>query len=67
MLVRRQQRIFAEPLSQGGAVFLTACAQGATLDQASEQALVAEPTLALGPFFSNLLSSGVSPHLNHTF
>ncbi|ATF93841.1 HvfC/BufC N-terminal domain-containing protein [Cedecea neteri] len=59
LLVRRQQRIFAEPLSQGGAVFLTACRQGATLDQASEQALVAEPTLALGPFFSNLLSSGV--------
>ncbi|WP_213713253.1 HvfC/BufC N-terminal domain-containing protein [Cedecea lapagei] len=59
LLVRRQQRIFAEPLSQGGAVFLTACRLGTTLDQASEQALAAEPALALGPFFSNLLSSGV--------
>lgn len=59
LLVRRQQRIFAAPLSQGGSVFLTACRLGATLDQASEQALAAEPTLALGPFFSNLLSSGV--------
>ncbi|HEY3983935.1 DNA-binding domain-containing protein [Cedecea sp.] len=59
LLVRRQQQIFAEPLSQGGAVFLTACRQGATLDQASEQALIAEPTLALGPFFRNLLRCGV--------
>lgn len=59
LLVRRQQHIFAEPLSQGGAVFLTACRRGANLDQASEQALAAEPNLAIGPFFSNLLSSGI--------
>lgn len=59
LLVRRQQQIFAEPLSAGGAVFLTSCARGNNLNQASEYALAAEPDLAIGPFFSNLLNGGV--------
>lgn len=59
LLVRQQRQIVAGPLSRGGAVFLSACHLGASLQQASERALLAEPELPLGTFFSHLLHSGV--------
>lgn len=59
LLVMHQQNIVAEPISRGGAVFLAACRDGANLTSASEQALVTEPTLDIGAFFTRLLHLGV--------
>ncbi|MCI1679570.1 MAG: DNA-binding domain-containing protein [Ewingella americana] len=59
LLVMRQQCIEAEPISRGGAAFLAACRDGASLNAASERALRAEPTFDIGPFFTRLLHLGV--------
>lgn len=59
LLVMRQQSIEVEPISHGGAAFLAACREGANLNAASERALLAEPTLDIGRFFTRLLHLGV--------
>lgn len=65
LLVMRQQSIEAEPISRGGAAFLTACRDGASLNAASERALLTEPALDIGPFFTRLLHLGVFAAIAH--
>lgn len=65
LLVMRQQSIEAEPISRGGAAFLTACRDGASLNAASERALLTEPALDIGPFFTRLLHLGVFAAMAH--
>jgi len=59
LLVMNQQRIEASEISHGAAIFLAACRDGVSLNEASERALQAEPTLDIGPLFTHLLQQGV--------
>ena len=58
LLSRSAGRIGWQPLERGGCAFLDACAAGRSLEQASEQALAAQPQLDFNDLLGRLLAAG---------
>lgn len=58
LLSRNAGRIGWQPLERAGCVFLDACAAGRSLEQASEQALAAQPQLDFNDLLGRLLAAG---------
>lgn len=58
LIARPELAVVTQRLSRGGHVFLTACAEGASLAAAGARALQAEPQLALAETFAELIAAG---------
>jgi hypothetical protein len=58
LLARPRDAVMWQELTQASCAFLDACAGGATLQQAAERALAADPRADLAATFAGLLSAG---------
>jgi len=70
LMLRRAGSVTWQPLGRGGCALLDACSAGATLGEATQRALEAEPGADLGVLFADLISRGAlapsSPHEENT-